>query len=421
MSSEATAPPAAAASDEAGRQDDGGDRDGAVWERHVKYLLELGKDKETFEYCVTEHLRVSGAYWALGALEILGRGGDMDKAELVEWVMSCYHPDCGGFAGNNGHDPHLLYTTSAVQILAMCDALERVDVDAVAAYVAGLQREDGSFAGDKWGEVDTRFSYCAVLTLAILGRLGAVDCGAAAAFVASCQNFDHGFGCLPDAESHAAQVFCCVGTLCITRRLALLRDVDELGWWLCERQCDSGGLNGRPEKQADVCYSWWVLSVLAMINRLHWIDQDGLRRFILKCQDTEGGGIADRPGNMADVFHTFFGLCGLSLLGHFEGAGYAAHVPVDPVFAMPVPVVRRLGLVAQCVQSPGHVPDAFAGVLAPRSMGGAPGAGDEGGADEEKAGEAHAAAQTASAAPDPGPSVTAAGGKAAAGASASEA
>lgn len=33
-------------------------------------------------------------------------------------------------------------------------------------------------------------------------------------------------------------------------------------------------------------------------------------------QDPENGGIADRPGDMVDVFHTCFGIAGLSLLGH---------------------------------------------------------------------------------------------------------
>jgi geranylgeranyl transferase type-2 subunit beta len=28
-------------------------------------------------------------------------------------------------------------------------------------------------------------------------------------------------------------------------------------------------------------------------------------------QDPEGGGIADRPGDMVDVFHTHFGIAGL--------------------------------------------------------------------------------------------------------------
>ena len=37
------------------------------------------------------------------------------------------------------------------------------------------------------------------------------------------------------------------------------------------------------------------------------------------------GGISDRPGDMVDVWHTFFGIAGLSLLG-FPGLE-----EVDPV------------------------------------------------------------------------------------------
>ena len=33
-------------------------------------------------------------------------------------------------------------------------------------------------------------------------------------------------------------------------------------------------------------------------------------------QDPERGGIADRPNDMPDVFHTVFGIAGLSLLGY---------------------------------------------------------------------------------------------------------
>jgi len=46
---------------------------------------------------------------------------------------------------------------------------------------------------------------------------------------------------------------------------------------------------------------------------------------MLTSQDYEGGGISDRPGDMVDVFHTLFGLAGLSLLG-FPGL-----VEVSPV------------------------------------------------------------------------------------------
>jgi geranylgeranyl transferase type-2 subunit beta len=82
-----------------------------------------------------------------------------------------------------------------------------------------------------------------------------------------CKNFDGGFGAVPGAESHAAQVFCCIAALSLAGALHVV-DQDLLGWWLSERQCDSGGLNGRPEKQADVCYSWWILSCMSILGRV---------------------------------------------------------------------------------------------------------------------------------------------------------
>lgn len=131
-------------------------------------------------------------------------------------------------------------------------------------------------------------------------------------------------------------------------------DDELLGWWLCERQCDSGGLNGRPEKQADVCYSWWNIASLIMIGKLDWISKEKLIQFILDCQDLDDGGIADRPGNVADVFHTFFGICGLSMLGYFarEKAAhpeYARIRQVHPVYAIPVDAAEKLQLTAQVI------------------------------------------------------------------------
>ena len=154
-------------------------------------------------------------------------------------------------------------------------------------------------------------------------------------------NFDGGFGTSPDAESHSGQVFTCVAALAILGKLDLL-DKDRLGGWLSERQLPNGGLNGRPEKLPDVCYSWWVLSPLAILKRIHWIDGKKLTDFILRCQDMDHGGIADRPGDMVDVFHTHYAIAGLSILGHQSVA------EVDPIYCMPKEVTRRvLGSVTQ--------------------------------------------------------------------------
>ena len=110
-----------------------------------------------------------------------------------------------------------------------------------------------------------------------------IDLPKAVSHVQACANFDGGYGVSPGAESHAGQVYTCVGALAIAGRLDLV-DQDRLGGWLSERQLDNGGLNGRPEKLEDVCYSWWVASSLAMISRLHWINRGKLVNFILKCQ-----------------------------------------------------------------------------------------------------------------------------------------
>jgi len=61
-------------------------------------------------------------------------------------------------------------------------------------------------------------------------------------------------------------------------------DTESLGWWLCERQLPSGGLNGRPEKLLDVCYCWWVLASLKIIGKIDWIDSEKLKKFIFACQ-----------------------------------------------------------------------------------------------------------------------------------------
>lgn len=151
------------------------------------------------------------------------------------------------------------------------------------AVIAGLQRGTGTFAGDRWGETDTRFLYGAFNALSLLHMMDLVDVNKAVEHIQTCANFDGGYGTSPGAESHSGQVFTCVGALTIAGRLDLV-DRDKLGGWLSERQLPHGGLNGRPEKVEDVCYSWWVMSAMAMIDRLHWIDDSKLAAFILRCQ-----------------------------------------------------------------------------------------------------------------------------------------
>ncbi|KAH8154725.1 uncharacterized protein LAJ45_01256 [Morchella importuna] len=305
---------------------------------HVKYIQTLDTHSDRLDYHLTTHLRLSGVYWGLTALHLLRHPTALPRPATIAFVLSCQHPS-GGFGASPAHDPHLLYTLSAIQILATVDALDALDADKTVRYIAARQTPDGCFTGDEWGEKDTRFIYCALNALSLLRRLDAVDVDAAMAYVMRCRNPDGGFGMAPQAESHAGQIFTCLGALRIGGALERLMSQDQinvLGDWLCERQLPSGGLNGRPEKLEDVCYSWWVVSSLAMVGRVGWVDGGRLEAFILGCQDVEGGGFADRAGDVADVFHTVFGVAGLSLLG-YEGLE-----EVDPVYCMPREVTRRV-------------------------------------------------------------------------------
>jgi len=333
---------------------------------HLRYIRRLASKLDSpssYEGAVTEHLRMSGIYWTYTALSLLVSPSEANiilgvvpsstgvRCSIVDWVLKCFDEKSGGFGGNIGHDGHLLYTLSALQILVIADYdLNQLAVENIVSFIVSLQQDDGSFAGDHWGEIDTRFSYCALSVLSLLssvsGGLNCIYLDKAVEYIASCQNLDGGFGSMKGAESHAGQVFCCVGALSIAKALDVIRHPDLLGWWLAERQCDSGGLNGRPEKQADVCYSWWILSVLSIMDRLDWISEDKLSGFIAKAQDPDDGGIADRPEDMPDIFHTFFGIAGLSLLRKLPDS----YRSIDPVYALPVDVVQRCGLSGQVIR-----------------------------------------------------------------------
>lgn len=92
----------------------------------------IAQNTESFEYFATEHFRLSGVYWGLTALYLMGQEDKLDRDEIINWVLRCQY-DNGGFGGSERHDPHLLYTLSALQILAIFDRLDLVDGDRIAS------------------------------------------------------------------------------------------------------------------------------------------------------------------------------------------------------------------------------------------------------------------------------------------------
>lgn len=309
---------------------------------HVKYIQDLDSKiaKQSYEYWLLEHLRINGLYWGLTALATMDRLDALPEDEVISFVLTCFDEEKGGFAAFPGHDAHVITTLSALQILLIYNSMEVLGEEKtkrIGDFVLSLQLPDGSFKGDEFGEIDTRFVFVSLYILTLLGRTEEKVMDLAASFILDCKNFDGGFGMYPGAESHAAQMYTCIGALALCDRLDSVSP--RTANWLSERQVlPSGGFNGRPEKLPDVCYSWWVLLCLAMLQKAHWVSFEKLEEFILSCQDLERGGFSDRPDNQTDVFHTCFAIAALALMFPEK---YELK-PIDPIFCLPKEVAQKI-------------------------------------------------------------------------------
>ena len=82
--------------------------------------------KDEIDYWLTEHLRLNGVYWGLIALHLLGHPDAIPRDKTLEFVFACQNKD-GGFGAAPGHDSHMLYTVSALQILATLEAIPELE------------------------------------------------------------------------------------------------------------------------------------------------------------------------------------------------------------------------------------------------------------------------------------------------------
>lgn len=51
-------------------------------DKHAEFIKEYGKKENTFEYGITDYLRVSGMYWGLTALELMNTLPAQSKDEV---------------------------------------------------------------------------------------------------------------------------------------------------------------------------------------------------------------------------------------------------------------------------------------------------------------------------------------------------
>ncbi|KAE8163175.1 serine/threonine protein kinase [Aspergillus tamarii] len=204
-----------------------------------------------------------------------------------------------------------------------------------------------------------------------------IDVDKLVAFIEACQAYDGGIGEGPFCESHSGHTYCAIGALTFLDRLskshkpiALLSPkavpFDSLVRWLVARQTSElgddeeesddedghsvggvrslsatveepsidtkvdqlpvvppetegslrwAGFNGRCNKYADTCYSFWNTASLNMMDRLALVDATRNRRYLLEKTQHIVGGFGKGVGEPPDLLHSYFGLVSLAFQG----------------------------------------------------------------------------------------------------------
>merc|ERR1712192_80033 len=162
-------------------------------------------------------------------------------------------------------------------------------------------------------ETDIRFVYCACAISFFLNDWSGIDVDKAEAYILSSRGYDMAFSHGPGLESHGGSTYCAISALLLMGRLDKLSHRNQLIEWLLRRQVS--GFHGRPQKDADTCYSFWVGATLKILNdSLSYCDAAQVHDFAIVCQNKRIGGFSKVPNVFPDVLHSYMCLCGLSLL-----------------------------------------------------------------------------------------------------------
>eukprot|EP01059_Diplonema_ambulator_P012181 TRINITY_DN22409_c0_g1_i1.p1 TRINITY_DN22409_c0_g1~~TRINITY_DN22409_c0_g1_i1.p1 ORF type:complete len:527 (+),score=49.88 TRINITY_DN22409_c0_g1_i1:37-1617(+) len=257
-----------------------------------------------------------------------------------------------------------------------------------------LKNPDGSVLMHEGGEIDVRGCYCMMLPAVLLGIDTHELRENMPEFIVSCQSYEGGFGCQPFEEAHGGYTFCATAALSLMRANDKV-NLKSLASWLAKRQCSSqGGFNGRTNKLVDACYSFWVGASHAILKgweaerRINaedgspkdvrdallldaisfyefdkytpgeeeleaketvendesddWADEDhrgmlncdqtALQKYLLRCCQSNAGGLRDKPSVGPDYYHTCYSLAGLSISQNLNKEHHLARLGEPTIF-----------------------------------------------------------------------------------------
>jgi geranylgeranyl transferase type-1 subunit beta len=288
--------------------------------------------------------RLTLVHFAVHALDLLGAWEaaelqakyGLNPASIIDWIYSLQVPATkdyenqagfkgGSFLGGCCSDPsslpwtfnhgHIAMTYTAISTLrTLGDDWSRLDTAGIINAMKALQLEDGSFACIAVGsEHDMRFLYCACCISHMLNDWRGINVEKAVQYISACRSFDGAIALLPGQEGHGGSTFCAIGSLTLMNKLAAVVDDkwrSDLIRWCVHRQV--GGMQGRPNKLEDTCYSYWIGGTLRLLGEDQFLDHNALRAYVMRCQ-TRMGGFGKDVGAFPDILHSFYSMSYLSI------------------------------------------------------------------------------------------------------------
>ncbi|KAI2717507.1 hypothetical protein CBS147332_4387 [Penicillium roqueforti] len=315
---------------------------------------DFGPGKRNKDNEAWDPANVPATFFALVNLLILGDDlSRVKRRECLEWLPKVQRAD-GSFGelvgpeGSVGGPRDLRYCCCAAGIRYVLrgrsetglDGVPDIDVPGFVSFIQACQTYDGGMAESPFCESHSGHTYCAVGSLDFLRRTSN-DLESVPLLLAGSNQFEALVTWLasrqtaqleePDEDEDYEQLEM-TETGSIDDRVRRLPNIEPLG----ADTIPCAGFNGRCNKYADTCYSFWNGATLIMLDRYFVVDGDRNRRYLLERTQHLIGGFGKGPGDPPDLLHSYFGMVSLAFQGE---VGLSA---VDPTMGSSERTVRHL-------------------------------------------------------------------------------
>ncbi|KAK4241207.1 terpenoid cyclases/protein prenyltransferase alpha-alpha toroid [Achaetomium macrosporum] len=269
-----------------------------------------------------------------------GAFSGVDRVQTLRWLRRLQREDGSfgevlkllpghGWFIAGGYDMRYCYIAAAIRWMLRGDVregqpewVEDFDTERLVKYILSSQTYDGGFAGSSQEEPHAGYAYCAISALSLLDR--PVEDSTAPhrseilhSGIRNMPGLIHWLSSRqfvylePEPPANAAEYDERADddeevNFLLPKRLSDLSLSESLRYVAC---------NGRCNKVADTCYTWWVAGALVNLGKGDLLDWPPSRRFLLEKMAHRIGGFGKHPGGPPDVYHSCFGLTALAVMG----------------------------------------------------------------------------------------------------------